>query len=224
MPNPTDIAEALGDVGRESARMSRLVEDLLSLARNEAQGYATMSDLDVVSLETLAHEAVRTAEVLVNGQTLSLEASEPVLVHGNGDQLVQVMLILLDNALRHTPEGGSVTLRISEDIDPVDEIRCARIDVEDTGHGIHRAHLPHLFERFYRAEGSRARTSGGTGLGLSIALSIVRAHFGWIDVESAPEQGTRFTVWIPQQNTSSDPDTESSSRLIPRMPRRKANG
>ena len=117
-----------------------------------------------------------------------------------------------------------MTLRISEEVDPIDDILCARIDVEDTGHGIHRGHLPHLFERFYRAEGSRDRTSGGTGLGLSIALSIVRAHFGWIDVESAPEQGTKFTVWIPQRETPPQPETESNSRLIPRMPRRKANG
>jgi signal transduction histidine kinase len=155
---------------------------------------------------------------------LTIEAPEAVMIHGNGDQLVQVMLILLDNALRHTPPGGRVTLRISEEIDPLDGILCARIDVEDTGQGIHRAHLPHLFERFYRAEGSRDRTSGGTGLGLSIALSIVRAHFGWIDVESAPEQGTKFTVWIPQRDASPQADAESNNRLMPRMPRRKPNG
>jgi signal transduction histidine kinase len=72
--------------------------------------------------------------------------------------------------------------------------------VDDTGCGIDAEHLPHLFERFYRAEGHRARTSGGTGLGLSIALSIVRAHGGWIDVASTPGEGTNFTVWLPQRD------------------------
>jgi two-component system, OmpR family, sensor kinase len=220
--DPDDIVEALGDIGRESARMSRLVEDLLSLARNESATYTTTQDRPVMSLDVLAGEAVRTAEVLVHGQALRLEAPEPVLVHGNGDQLVQVMLILLDNALRHTPEGGSVTLRVSRDIDPIDDIACARIDVEDTGQGIESEHLPHLFERFYRAENARDRTSGGTGLGLAIALSIVRAHAGWIDVESAPDAGAHFTVWIPLLEEPLPQSTSTPSRLLPRMTRRKA--
>jgi two-component system sensor histidine kinase BaeS len=133
------------------------------------------------------------------------------------------MLILLDNALRHTPEGGAVTLRISRDTDPIDEVPCARIDVEDTGQGIQSEHLPHLFERFYRAENARDRTSGGTGLGLAIALSIVRAHGGWIDVASAPESGTHFTVWIPLVEEQVSQESGTPSRLLPRMTRRKAN-
>ena len=83
-------------------------------------------------------------------------------------------------------------------------------------------HLPHLFERFYRAEGSRSRSDGGTGLGLSIALAIVRSHHGWIDVESAPGQGTRFTVWIPLP-TAEEEDLQGSdrpvSRRLTRVPR-----
>ncbi len=196
-----DIADALGDVSRESERMSRLVTDLLSLARSDTDASSRAHDADVVSLDLLAREAVRTAEVLVDGQKLILNSNEEVLIHGDGDTLVQVMLILLDNALRHTPAGETVALTISEDIDPQDDVRCARIDVDDTGSGIEAEHLPHLFERFYRAEGHRARTSGGTGLGLSIALSIVRAHGGWIDVASTPGEGTNFTVWLPQRDS-----------------------
>lgn len=191
-----DIADALGDVSREGERMSRLVTDLLSLARSDTD--AQHGDAEVVSLDLLAREAFRTAEVLVDGQEFILNSNEEVLIHGNGDTLVQVMLILLDNALRHTPAGETVALSIGEDIDPRSKIRCARIDVDDTGEGIAPEHLPHLFERFYRAEGHRARTTGGTGLGLSIALSIVRAHDGWIDVASTPGEGTNFTVWLPQ--------------------------
>lgn len=195
-----DMLEALGDVSRESERMSRLVADLLSLARSDSEPNRIDDDSEVVSLDLLAREAIRTAEVLVDGQDLILNSNEEVLIHGDGDSLVQVMLILLDNALRHTPAGQTVSLTISEDVDPQDKVRCARIDVDDTGVGISAEHLPHLFERFYRAEDHRARTMGGTGLGLSIALSIVRAHRGWIDVASTPGEGTNFTVWLPQRD------------------------
>jgi signal transduction histidine kinase len=224
MPAPEDISEALGDVGRETDRMRRLVDDLLSLARTDAEALGTFVNFDIVSLDVLAREAVRTAEVLVHGQSLALQADEPVLVEGDGDRLVQVMLILLDNALRHTPAGGSVSLTISTAIDPQDQIPCARIDVEDTGRGIEPEHLPHLFERFYRAEGSRSRLDGGTGLGLSIALSIVRTHHGWIDVESGKGHGTHFTVWLPLPSEEPD-DEDQAARRRPRMPRlRTANG
>ncbi len=195
-----DLDEALADVGRESERMSRLVTDLLSLARSDSDPIRLDAEAEVVSLDLLAQEAIRTAEVLVDGQKLILNSNEEVLIHGDGDTLVQVMLILLDNALRYTPAGGTVALSIREDIDPIDNVRCARIDVDDTGAGIDSEHLPHLFERFYRAEDHRARTMGGTGLGLSIALSIVRAHRGWIDVASTPGEGTNFTVWLPQRD------------------------
>ncbi len=218
---PEDIVDALGDVGRESARMSRLVEDLLALARNESAGYATTAGMHPTSLDVIAGEAVRTAEGLLHGQHLELDAPRAVTVTANGDQLVQVMLILLDNAIRHTPAGGTITLHVGQDTDPVDGVACARIDVEDTGHGIDPEHLPHLFERFYRAENARDRTTGGTGLGLAIALAIVRAHAGWIDVASAPERGTRFTVWIPCRPDSSDTDESAAARLRSRIPRRK---
>lgn len=217
---PEDIVDALGDVGRESARMSRLVEDLLALARNESVGYATTAGMHPTSLDVIAGEAVRTAEGLLQGQHLKLDAPDAVTVTANGDQLIQVMLILLDNAIRHTPAGGTITLHVGQDIDPVDGVACARIDVEDTGHGIDPEHLPHLFERFYRAENARDRSTGGTGLGLAIALAIVRAHAGWIDVASAPERGTRFTVWIPLR-PDDVPNDDALGRLRPRIPRRK---
>lgn len=216
--DPADISDALADLSRETDRMGRLVADLLSLARTDAEGFGSIVNLDAVSLDVLAGEAIRTAEVLVNGQELVLNAPAPVVVRGDGDRLVQVMLILLDNALRHTLPPGRVTLSVSTAIDPLDNIPCGRIDVEDTGKGIPAEHLPHLFERFYRAEGSRSRLDGGTGLGLSIALSIVRSHHGWIDVDSAPGQGTHVTVWLPLPDDDSDLE-ESPGRRLPRIPR-----
>jgi two-component system OmpR family sensor kinase len=220
--DPEDISDALADVARESARMSRLVEDLLSLARTEAEVANNSGDKRLTSLDVLAEEAIRTADVLVHGQHLQLEAHEPVILNANGDQLVQVMLILLDNALRHTPAGGWVTLRIRREIDPVDHISCACIEVSDTGQGIDSEHLPHLFERFYRAENARDRRSGGTGLGLAIALSIVRAHKGWIDVASVPSQGTTFTVWLPLKERDINAQAALPSRRTGRGSRRKA--
>ncbi|HWV24842.1 MAG TPA: HAMP domain-containing sensor histidine kinase [Thermomicrobiales bacterium] len=217
--DPADIADALADVSRESDRMGRLVDDLLSLARTDAEGVGPTVNFDSVSLDVLAREAVRTAEVLVNGQELTLDAPEPVMIRGDGDRLVQVMLILIDNALRHTPAGGKVTLSVSTDVDPQDGIPCARIDVDDTGRGIAPEHLPHLFERFYRAENARSRHDGGTGLGLAIALSIVRAHHGWIDVESGPGQGTQFTVWLPLPTDKPAEETQQTSRRLPRIPK-----
>ena len=217
--DPSDIADALMDVSRETNRMGRLVDDLLSLARTDAEGFGSIVNFDAVSLDVLAREAIRTAEVLVEDQHLVLRADEPVMVQGDGDRLVQVMLILLDNALRHTPEDGTVTLTVSTAIDPQDGILCARIEVEDNGRGIDPSHLPHLFERFYRAEGSRSRIDGGTGLGLSIALSIVRSHHGWIDVESGPGQGTHMSVWLPMKTEVDHDDEQSTGRRLPRIPR-----
>lgn len=195
--DPVDMSDALGDVQRESARMGRLIEDLLVLARNDVAGLGYLLKPEPVSLDVIANEAYKTASALVRGQDLSLRARDEVMIHGDGDRLIQVMLILIDNALRHTAAGGSVELRVGRAVDARQNVTCALIEVEDTGGGISIDHLPHLFERFYRIESARSRPSGGTGLGLSIALAIVRGHHGWIDVESAPNQGTTFSVWLP---------------------------
>jgi|GEM_PF-659347 len=197
---PSDVLnEALSDVQNESARMARLIQDLLTLARSDASQVMESVHPEVVSLDVLANEAYRTLEPLANGRNLVLRASEPVAISGDGDRLVQVMIILGENALRHTPEGGTVILEVDRleatAVDPA----CARVTVRDTGVGIAREHLPHLFERFYRVADSRGRDSGGTGLGLSIALGIVRAHGGWIDVESGENMGSCFMVYLPLQ-------------------------
>jgi len=195
--DPADVVDALGDVQRESARMGRLIDDLLTLARTDTSGIGYILKPGVVSLDVLAGEAFRTASSLPHTQAMTLEADAPVTINGDGDRLVQVMIILLDNALRYTPKDGRIALRVTRATDQREGVTCARIDVEDTGPGIAAEHLPHLFERFYRADTSRTRSAGGTGLGLSIALAIVRGHGGWIDVETAAGAGTTFTVWLP---------------------------
>ncbi|MCZ7574689.1 MAG: HAMP domain-containing histidine kinase [Ardenticatenaceae bacterium] len=180
--------EAVGEASREARRLARLVADLLALARADA-GLALKRrpvDLDAVVLE-----AFRAARQLAHGQTLALEPFEPARVAGDEDLLKQLVLILLDNALKYTPPAGCVTLGLRR--------RGARAEllVGDTGVGIPAEDLPHVFERFYRADPARSRDPGGTGLGLSIARWIAAHHGGQIDLQSQPGQGTLVTVRLP---------------------------
>jgi len=194
---PDELREALGDVQHESERMARLIDDLLTLARTDAAGLGSLVDLQPISLDVLAREAFRIGQALSHGQDMTLDVRHSIMIDGDGDRLVQVIIILLENAIRHTAATGSISLTIDSAPATADEPMCAQIIVHDTGEGISADHLPHLFERFYRVEGARTRSHGGTGLGLSIALSIVRGHHGWIDVESGPGAGTTFTIFIP---------------------------
>ncbi|MCA9879037.1 MAG: sensor histidine kinase, partial [Thermomicrobiales bacterium] len=145
-----------------------------------------------VSLDVIASDAVRSAGALAHGQMLELEAPRPVSVTGDPDRLRQLILILLDNAIRHTPPTGHVRVAVASSADGT-----ARIAVRDDGEGVAAEHLPHLFERFYRADGARGRASGGTGLGLAIARAICRAHGGDIEVRSSPGQGATFIATLP---------------------------
>ena len=122
----------------------------------------------------------------------AVDVDARAVVLGDADRLVQLLVILLDNALRHTPADGEVAIAAVAAGDAV-ELR-----VSDTGSGIAPEHLPHLFERFYRADTSRHRGSGGTGLGLAIAKAIVQAHGGTIGVESRLERGTTITIRLPR--------------------------
>jgi signal transduction histidine kinase len=170
--------------------MNRLVEDLLTLAKAEASSEGSVR-VAPVSLSTVAEDALRTASSLANGQSLQLETQAEATVLGDREQLTQVVVILLDNAIRYTPTSGAITVTVGRNANR----GFARI--RDTGPGIAREHLPHLFDRFYRAESLRQRQTGGTGLGLAIASAIVEAHGGAIDVESELGQGAEFTVWLP---------------------------
>jgi len=192
-----DLVEELRVVQLESGRMGRLIDDMLVLARTDAANHGDILKMQTVSIDVLAREAFRTASHLASGQRLLLTIDEPVILMGDGDRLVQVMIILMDNAIRHTPAEGTVELKVGRAVDPIEGEWCARIRVSDSGCGIGAEHVPHLFERFYRAENARSRASGGTGLGLPIALAIIRGHRGWIDVDTAVGEGTTFSVWLP---------------------------
>ena len=195
--DPADLMPALDDIRGESDRMRRLLDDLLLLARADAVSGDDAPDSapirrQRVRLDEIAAEAVRSAEVLASGQLLELEAPRGVEIPGDADRLHQLVMILLDNAIRHTPPGGHIRVAVASSVNGQ-----ARIAVRDDGEGIASEHLPHLFERFYRADGARGRSSGGTGLGLAIAQAICRAHGGEITVSSAPDRGATFLVTLP---------------------------
>ena len=191
--------------------MRRLLDDLLLLARADASNGPEDTALfrrDRVYLNEIAAEAVRSAEVLATGQTLELEAPRNVEIAGDGDRLHQLLMILLDNAIRHTPPTGRIRVAVAATPDGQ-----ARLAVRDDGEGIAPEHLPHLFERFYRADGARGRSSGGTGLGLAIAHAICRAHGGEITVTSAPGKGTTFLVTLPRDAQLKSEDGRAHPRL-----------
>ncbi|GHO80179.1 two-component sensor histidine kinase [Ktedonobacter sp. SOSP1-85] len=183
-----DREEALAELEREATRLSRLVADLLMLARADAGIGLKRRPIDV---DLLVLDAFHEARHLAQGQTLRLGPFEPAHIEGDEDRLKQLLLILLDNALKYTPAGGEVVLGLRPQEERVD------ILVRDTGVGIAPEALPHVFERFYRADPARSRDPGGTGLGLPIAQWIVEQHQGTIRLESQPGQGTLVTVRLP---------------------------
>lgn len=180
--------EMLGEIGAESARMARLVSELLALARADAGVPLTFRpvELDSVLLDTFQQ-----ARQLASGQHLVLDAIEPVSLAGDEDRLKQLLLILLDNALKYTPAGGEVRLSMQQ------QPEQAEVTVSDSGIGIPAEALPHVFERFYRADSARSRDPGGSGLGLAIARTIARQHGGDIAIRSQAAQGTTVTVRLP---------------------------
>ncbi len=188
---PVD-AEHLGPVYEETLLLQRLVQDLRLLSLADAgQLELVRTEVDLGQLLARAAEGAQAAAG-DKGIALSVDAPPaPVLVQGDADRLRQVIGNLVGNALRHTPAGGRIMLSAR----PAGE--QVLVAVSDTGAGIAPEDLPHIFDRFYRADASRMRT-GGSGLGLSIARALVEAHGGRIEVKSKLGQGTVFTIALPK--------------------------
>ncbi len=188
-PDDDDTRELLDDVIHESDHMNRLVEDLLLLSRLDA-GKIDVQRQPIVLAELLAdtrRQVGRLAEE--KGIALVVEPTD-ALVWGDPTHLRQVLLIVLDNAIRHTPPDGSITIMTTEHSQSVE------LCVHDTGCGISPDHLPHIFERFYRPDSTRTEQRSGAGLGLSIAKALVEAQQGRITAESEPGVGTRMGVTL----------------------------
>jgi signal transduction histidine kinase len=183
--------ETLQVMLEQSERLTHLVEELLDLSRLESGG-VTLT-MEPVSLAPLVRQVGREIQI---GREKSVVFHNEVPadlppVRADGERLHQVLFNLLDNAVRFTPNGGSVTVTAERQNGSV-EVRVA-----DTGVGISQEHLPRLFERFYRADPARSRGDGGTGIGLAIARSVVEAHGGHITAESEPGNGSVFTFDLP---------------------------
>jgi PAS domain S-box-containing protein len=178
--------QSFQDALAESRRMGRLVADLLAVARGETG----LANHQVVPLETALQSAWRTAQPLSDQKHFELGSIAPAMVHGNADQLKQLALILLENAIKYTPDGGHIRL------ESCIEGRYVEFIVSDTGFGIPLEDQPRVFERFYRARTAQTRSGdpGGTGLGLTIAKRIVEAHGGTISLSSQEGQGTTIKV------------------------------
>jgi signal transduction histidine kinase len=226
---PEDRQAAVGQIAAEAERMSRLVSDLLTLARADA---GQLLERKPVALRPLLDAVAQQGRVLAEGKVaisvVALADAAGAAVVGDADALRQLVLILVDNAIKYTPAGGSVTLGLRLEAAPPEvgsgqwavgsgdggdgrdsgdggggrrtpgggrPMKMACLSVADTGAGIAREDLPHIFERFYRAD--RARRTGGTGLGLAIGKWIAEAHGGTIEVESSPGAGSIFTVRLP---------------------------
>jgi len=189
--------EVLDDIVAETEHMSRLADDLLTLARLDA-GRLEL-EREIVDLSELAGTLAHRVEALAREKRITLREELQRDGDGDGRPLVfadaqyteEAGLILVENAVKYTPSGGTVTLRT--------EARNgqAALVVEDTGVGIPKEHLDRLGERFFRADASRNRATGGTGLGLAIAFRIARAHGGAVQMESDPGKGTRATLRLP---------------------------
>lgn len=181
--------EAMRDIAGEAARMSRLVNDLLSLARADA-GFQMVKE--PVLIRPLVEEVARRAQLLpksADWQVGDLSVLEGISVNGNRDYLQQLLFIFIENAFKYTPQGHVRLDALRQD----DQVG---IRISDTGIGMDKEEVPHIFERFYRADLSRGKTSG-TGLGLSIAKWIIDEHNGSVEVTTRKDHGSTFVVWLP---------------------------
>lgn len=183
-----DREAAVAEASREASRLARLVADLLALARADA---GTALRCQPVELDRIVMEVMGDARHLANGRRLGIEGLEPQVIQGDADRLKQLLLILIDNAIKYTPSGGSVSLSLRR------EHSVALFTVRDTGIGIAAPDLPRVFERFYRADPARSRDPGGTGLGLPIAHWIAEQHGGSVTLSSVQGEGTLAAVRLP---------------------------
>lgn len=184
--------EVFDTLHQEARYLQRLVEDLRLLSLYDA-GHLNLNQ-QVVDLRTLVERVARSFQPQAQAKGVTLEyhvPPRPVQARVDPDQWLRVLHNLVSNALRHTPQGGRVTIRLQPQGEAI------LTEIEDTGEGIPPEHLPYIFERFYRASFARSEAQRSSGLGLAIVKALVEAHQGRIEVESQVGQGTRFRLWLP---------------------------
>ncbi|KIL42251.1 membrane protein [Gordoniibacillus kamchatkensis] len=191
MYQPEQLRKALVSMQGESARINKLVQDLLLLAKLDR---APELELAAAELDALVHEMEPHLRMLAGQRDVVLRLSPQTRCRIDADKMKQVLLNLFANAVQHTdPQQG----RIEIEVESGPETEEVRLTVRDNGPGIAADHLPHIFDRFYRKDSSRTRKSGGAGLGLSIAKSLVEEHGGSLEADSREGEGASFTVRLP---------------------------
>ncbi len=191
MDDKGTLKEFLRVIDRHATRMARLIDDLLTLSRLESHQMTIVSA--PVDLNELIHATMKGFEKQARDKGIVIASALPdglPKVLGDRDRLEQVMVNLLDNAIKYTPSGGRVSVTAEKTKGAV------RVDVKDTGIGIPAADIPRIFERFYRVDKARSRELGGTGLGLAIVKHIIQGHNGKMQVESSPGKGSTFSFTI----------------------------
>ncbi|HSH01537.1 MAG TPA: ATP-binding protein [Anaerolineae bacterium] len=196
--------ESLDAIQEETDRMTRLVSDLLLLARADAGELPLQKH--PVQLDTILGEVYRQIQRLSPTMSILITEFDQVTILGDEDRLKQVIFNLINNAMKYTPPDGQISLSLQQDADH------AYLSISDTGEGIPPEDLPHIFERFYRVDKARARQKGGSGLGLSIVHWIVKAHQGDITVSSQPQQGTTFKIVLPLHHQPLPPPSSEAIR------------
>lgn len=185
----------LGIMSSESQRMSRILDDLLSLARVEM--HAHIAPTGHVDVNEVLSEVVESLEPIAAAVETTIQVDAPgdaCIVRGDRDEIVQVLMNILQNAIKYGRQGGAVTVRVSY---ADSQQRRLRIAITDDGPGIAEAHLPRLTERFYRVDDKSSREKGGTGLGLAIVKHILTRHRGELKISSKLGVGSTFTVELP---------------------------
>jgi heavy metal sensor kinase len=190
--NSAEYRESLAVILDESRRLSRLVDDLLNLAR--ADGGRVKLQIREFYFNDLLAECCRSVQALATARSIVVECRTGGDIPFSGDEelLRRLVINLLDNAIRYTPAGGRVTATLDA------EERGVRLRISDTGIGIPPEAVPHVFERFFRADKARSRADGGFGLGLSIVKWIAESHNGAVELDSRPAEGSTFTVTLPK--------------------------
>ncbi|MBW9207173.1 two-component sensor histidine kinase [Mumia sp. zg.B53] len=203
--DPEAVVRFSGRMKREGARLTRLVQQIIELSR--LQGDALVEDPHEVDVATLVAAAVErnAVDAEARGIDVAVRSADDLYVHGDGEQLLQAVNNLVENAIAYSEEGTSVTVDAAR-VD--DEVRIA---VRDQGVGIAQAEIERIFERFYRVDPARARSTGGTGLGLSIVKHVAASHAGAVEVWSEPGHGSSFTLVLPAAARTRDLDDDASA-------------
>ncbi|WP_213810338.1 cell wall metabolism sensor histidine kinase WalK [Jeotgalicoccus sp. WY2] len=191
---PEEVKEMVSIIKDESDRMNKLVSELLIIARMDSDD--VLYDIKPRNFTLLLHELDQRFDYKLKDNNIELNinaGSETVTFPFDYDKLNQVFTNLIDNAIRYTKAGDVITINIAEDED------CVTIEVSDTGTGIKRENIKHIFERFYKVDEARTRGKHGTGLGLYIVSNIIKKHSGTIAADSIFGEGTTFTIKLPKE-------------------------